>query len=701
MLPGKNLAVMMWNFYMAQWVRLSCIGGLLLGGCGSFESSHAEVSLPSLFSTHAVLQKSDRVPIWGKGAPGEAVNVTLDAATATAQTGADGRWKTVLDLSRSGSGPFELVVKGNNTLTVSDVMVGEVWLASGQSNMEWVIYNSTGAKEVIAQSANNAIRQFRVKQVATATQAADVIGEWKVADPATTGSFTAVGYFFAKDLQRTLNCPVGLINSSWGGTPIEAWTSLEALSRDADLKATTLRQHTDKNSFPEKLKEYASKFQAWSQQYQRADAATADVKAITAPELPATLTWKPVELPADSSANLPPAGAVWLRRTFTIPAEAANIQQTLSIGRIDGFYTVYFNGEKSAEINATTGASKPGPIYLNPKLVKAGEAVVAIRIYNPAGTPSIRSGQPLRFMNQELTGTWQSYTELSLPAPEPAALAAMPSPPEQPPQDRLINTYLYNGMIAPLMPYAIRGAIWYQGESNGGRGWQYRTAFALLIEDWRGRWEQGAFPFYFCQLANFGQKNAKPEEHAWAELRESQALALKLRATGQAILIDVGEADDVHWRNKIVGGERLSRIALANTYGKPMEFSGPVYESKKVEQDKIRLTFTHVEGGLKAAPLPSTYQPRSTIDRTVPLVRNSPNSELEGFAICGSDKKWVWAQARIDGNTVIVWSPEIKEPTEVRYAWAMNPTCNLTNGSGLPASPFRTDDFPLTTRNAK
>lgn len=661
----------------------------------------AEVSLPALFSTHALLQKSDRVPVWGKGAPGEAVSVTLDAATGTAQTGPDGRWKTVLDLSRSGPGPFELVVKGTNTLTVSDVMVGEVWLASGQSNMEWVVYNTTNAKEDIAQSANPMIRQFQVKQAAVPAPAEEVLGEWKVADPAATGGFTAVGYFFAKTLQRELNCPVGLINSSWGGTPIEAWTSLDALSRDPDLKATTLSMRADKTSFPEKLTDYAAKFQAWSQQYHRTDVPAADVKAITAPELPTSLTWKPVELPVDSSANLPPSGVVWLRRTFTIPAEAANLQQTLSIGRIDGFYTVYFNGEKSAEINATTGASKPGPIYLNPKLVKAGEAVVAIRIYNPAGTPTIRSGQPLRFMSQELTGTWQAYTELALPAPEPAALASMPSMPEQPPQDRLINTYLYNGMIAPLIPYAIRGAIWYQGESNGGRAWQYRTAFALLIEDWRSRWGQGAFPFYFCQLANFGQKNAKPEEHAWAELREAQSLALKAPATGQAVLIDVGEADDVHWRNKIVAGDRLSRIALANTYGRKLEFSGPVYESKKVEQDKIRLTFTHTEGGLKAAPLPATYQPRSTIARTVPLVRNSPNSELEGFSICGSDQKWVWAQAKIEGDAVVVWSPEVKQPTEVRYAWAMNPTCNLTNGSGLPASPFRTDDFPATTRNAK
>jgi sialate O-acetylesterase len=265
----------------------------------------------------------------------------------------------------------------------------------------------------------------------------------------------------------------------------------------------------------------------------------------------------------------------------------------------------------------------------------------------------------------------------------------------------LLNTpaYLFNGMINPLVPYALSGVIWFQGESSAPRAYQYRYAFPLLIEDWRQHWGNSNLPFYFCQIANVGAKPTDPgAPSSSAELREAQSMALKLPHTGQAVTIDIGEPG-VHFRRKREAGERLALIALANTYGKKIPFSGPVYSSMKIEDGKIHIQFDHAEGGLVAEPLTVAYPIIPEIGATVPSTRNSPKSDLEGFAICGEDQKWVWADAKIDGNSVLVWSDQVPKPVAVRYAWADDPTCNLYNTAGLPASPFRTDDFPASTKD--
>ena len=280
-------------------------------------------------------------------------------------------------------------------------------------------------------------------------------------------------------------------------------------------------------------------------------------------------------------------------------------------------------------------------------------------------------------------------------------MAAVPQPPLSRQSQVCISGSLYGGMIAPIVPYAIRGAIWYQGESNVGRAWQYRTSFPLMIGDWRARWKQGDFPFYFCQLPNIDVKNPQPGEAQWAELREAQSMALKLPHTGQAVLIDLGEADDIHPHNKQDVGERLAILALAQDYGQKIAYSGPVDQSIKIESGKARLSFAHVEGGLVARPVPELFVRSLLRFETAPTVRNSPQSELEGFAICGEDRKWVWADAKIEGESVVVWSKQVPAPVAVRYGWASNPTCNLYNKAGCPASPFRTDDFPVSTQNTK
>jgi sialate O-acetylesterase len=258
---------------------------------------------------------------------------------------------------------------------------------------------------------------------------------------------------------------------------------------------------------------------------------------------------------------------------------------------------------------------------------------------------------------------------------------------------------LFNGMINPLIPYSITGVLWYQGESNVSRAYQYRVAFPTLMKGWREKWRRDDLPFYFCQVCNNFAKLSRPAESAWAELRESQSLALALPNTGQAITIDLGEAGDLHFRDKKTLGHRLFLIAEAKHYGHRVVFSGPVYKSVAFEAGRARVSFEHAEGGLSAARLPAAYHVKTLTGETGPVVRNSPRCEVEGFSICGEDQKWVWANARIEGDSALVWSDEVPQPVAVRYAWADNPTCNLSNGAGLPASPFRTDSFPVTTKD--
>ncbi len=487
-----------------------------------------DVSVPAIISDHMVLAKAPGVSIWGEAEAQEEVVVTLDGMTAKTTAGPDGGWKVSLNLSSAKEGPFELKIEGKNRLIFKDVLVGEVWVAAGQSNMEFPLKFSSGADEEIAGSGNFRLRQFRVAANASGTPRRDCQGKWTVATPQTSGEFSGVAYYFSKNLQRELGVPVGVINVSLGGTPVEAWISEEGIDSAPELKASG-----------------------------------------------------------------------------------------------DRF--------RSALKNSGMEASSPA----------------------------------------------------------------------KPPDPKFVAGYLFNGMINPVVPGAISGVIWYQGEFNVRRAVQYRTTFPLLISDWRRRWNRGDFPFYFCQLAGFLEKRSVPEESMWAELREAQSMALKLPNTGQAVLVDLGESGDIHPKNKKDVGDRLARIALAKCYGRNAAFCGPVCRSVEVARGEVRLSFDHADGGLVAWPLPAAYPVKTKIGETAPLVRNSPDSELEGFSVCGPEHIWIWANARIDGDSVVVWSDKIAQPVAVRYAWADNPTCNLFNGRGLPASPFRTDDEPLITRNAR
>jgi sialate O-acetylesterase len=653
-------------------------------------TAFADVTLPAIFSDHAVLQKSAKVPVWGRATDGEKVTVSLDSAKAQTTADESGKWQVMLDLSRSGPGPYDLVVQGNNTITAADVLVGEVWLASGQSNMEWLLKNSNDAATEIAASANPIIRYFSVAKAEAAAPITGYKGKWIVSTPASSGDFGAVAYFFGRNLQNALRAPVDLVQASWGGTPSETWTSRPALDSDPELKAGAEKAEAELRSYSRRLRNYLLAYTDWQETTQRQDR--------TFPGVPSGGEWRRATIPG----KLGEAGAIWLRQTVQVSPGQAGQPVTIRINEnLRGTEQVYWNdtpvGYTSFQQTVKTRRQRSHTVPAN--LVKAGEAVVAIRVFN--ADAAITLPAPITAWNLTLTDHWEQTTEFTFPPLTESMQASLPVSPGPEPQSWQGPGHLFNAMINPLIPYAIKGVVWYQGENNIGRAYQYRTAFPLLIKDWRARWGQGDFPFYFCQLANMNGKPTVPGEGNWAELREAQSLTLSVPNTGQAVLIDLGDSSNVHPRNKADVGARLAAIALAQTYGKSVPFSGPVYQAMKIEGGKVRISFTNTNGGLAAKPLPATYSVDSATGATAPLVPNSPGSQLEGFAICGTDRKWVWADARIEGDQVVVSSPRVPAPVAVRYGWANNPTCNLYNGAGFPASPFRTDNLPITTQSAR
>ena len=646
-------------------------------------SLRADVSLPPIFSDHAVLQKAARVPIWGKASPDENVEVALGAASAMSTAGADGKWRVTLDLSKAPPGPLVLTIKGKNQITVSDVLIGEVWLCSGQSNMEFTLKDLTTDNVEIAGSANQMLRKFTVENVDTGVVPDDSKGKWVIAGPETSGLFTAVGYYFGKVLQNELHSPVGLIQDARGASLCEAWIRREAF--DAQLKPGAEKSLQFMESYTPRMNAYTTALVEWEGRNHRADVAD--------PGIPSAEGWQPMTIPGSSADS----GAIWLRRTVQIPGALAGMPLHMTFQNVQGVDQVYWNGTKIGGSSLEQSLKNPQRrISVPEELVHEGESTLMVRLFNSTGKPGI-TGKGSIAGPLSLDGEWQFQTASSFPEISISDLLPVPG---TKPLSIHTPTYLFNGQIAPLIPYAIKGVIWYQGEANKHLGFQYRRTFPLMISDWRAQWQQGDFPFYFCQLANFTPKNAVPGDSSIAELREAQTRTLSLPHTGQAILIDIGEEADIHPRNKKDVGARLARLAMARDYGiAGVEDSGPVYECSNIEGSSMRVTFTH--GPLVAKPLPATYQLKTTAPESVPLVLNRPDSQLQGFAICGEDKKWVWADARIDGMSVIVSSPEVSAPVAVRYAWANNPTCNLTNVEGLPAGPFRTDDFPLTSRNKK
>jgi sialate O-acetylesterase len=652
------------NFYLR--------GTLLIFLCFLALPLFATITLPEIFSDNMVLQQQTDAPVWGKAAPNKTVKVVAswDNQTYTTQSDAEGKWSVKLKTPVAG-GPYSISISDGKELSLKNILIGEVWICSGQSNMEMPLAGwgkVLNYEKEIALANYPEIRLLHIKKTINAQPQSEVETEskgWQVCSPSTIGTFSSTGYFFGRELNQTLNVPVGLINTSWGGTIAEAWTSGEALENMPDFydAVQTIKKQTSKDVHQAKLDEWQALVRNSDKGFEKNTPVWADIQLDDAgwASMPVGVWWE--KNPGMKDFD----GIVWFRKTVDIPAAWNGKDLQLNLGMIDDNDITYFNGK---EIGATNGYDI-NRIYTVPgKLVKKGKAVITVRIVDTGGDGGIYSEAAQLFLTLKpdkpaekitLAGEWKYQ-----PAVDFREFPPIPQSPNTPNQP----TVLYNAMISPLVPYAIQGAIWYQGESNADRACQYRELFPLMIRDWRKAWNKD-FPFYFVQLANFRERKAEPVESDWAELREAQLQTLYLKNTGMAVIIDIGEGADIHPKNKQEVGRRLALAAEANTYNRKIVFSGPVYQGYQLEDDKIRIQFKYAESGLKT----------------------NDGKALKGFAIAGPNHQFYWADASIEGNEVIVSSPKVKFPVAVRYAWADNPECNLYNGAGLPASPFRTDDW--------
>lgn len=664
-------------------------------GLGPLEAYAKPVPSP-LFGDHAVLQQQKPIPVWGLAEPREKVMVEFGGVTRTATTDAQGRWQVTLDALPATSAGRELTITGadNTPVVFKDVVVGEVWLASGQSNMKVPVDSASNASAEIAAANFPLIRQFEVSQSGTLQLTDKLDGNWVVCSPATAGDFGAVAYFFARDVHVKLNVPIGILLSRWGGTPAEAWTRREVLTGLPELKPEVLRQIEEMERAPAEQAAWPALQAAWEKQNGVADSENTGFKDGWAAAEFDDQAWSSVKthISFKTATQSQAGGVLWLRKTVDLPPESEGKSFRLSLGHMAEQYdTAYFNGVEIGH----TGDQPPG-YYSAPrgygvpgKLVKAGRNVIALRLVRHDAKGGLHaSGKTLGLPVPNpatVDDLWKIKLERDFPVLAAEVLAARP----------LLNladvknapSALYNGMIKPLMPCALRGAIWYQGESNtqpAARATYYRTLFPAMIADWRAQWGQGDFPFYFVQLANHDVPNRSHNDSSWAALRESQLRTLQtVPNTGMAVTIDIGSDITIHPLNKQDVGKRLALWARAHTYDeKELVYQSPIYNSAAVEGSKIRVRFD--TGG---APL--IVGKKTGLDP----VASTPQAKLDWFEVAGADGKYAWADAVIDGDSVVLTSPEVSAPLKARYGWATNPEgCNLYNAAGLPASPFRTQE---------
>ncbi len=642
--------------------------------------------LPLIFSDGMILQRNRSVPFFGTAKPGTKIEVQLGATVAKGTAEKDGKWRINFPAQKSGS-PVVVKLKGElgadtSTITYQNVQFGEVWIASGQSNMEWRLSNANSFAEERA-NPEPGVHMFTVAKTAIPEPANNVRGRWESANPQSIGRFSAVAYHFAKELHQKLGVPIGIIHTSWGGTPAQAWTSLPKLSADPKLSVYVSNYEKSMTNYPARLAAYQKAFAEWQKKAMPVDPGNKGEADGWATSTFDDSGWKSIPRPGTftEAVGSEVIGAAWFRLKVNVK-NAEGKSATLSLGAIDDNDVTYVNGVKvgSTGSDVPVAWSTPRNYSIPAGLLKEGENVIAIRAVNTAGPGGFTS----LTSEMKLTISGGAVVPLAVPCRANLEVTFAPSgvkPGPQPqaptgPNNPNSPASLYHGMIAPLIPYGIQGAIWYQGESNAGEAERYQTLFPAMIEDWRARWGQGNFSFFFVQLANFMARKEEPVESAWAELREAQSMTLKLPNTGQALAIEIGEATDIHPRNKKDVGYRLAVNALAKTYRMPVVFSGPVYERASFGLGAARLSMKYAENGMKT----------------------TDNGKVKGFQIAGEDKKWFWADATIEGRIIVVKSAQVANPVAVRYAWSDNPDVNLVNGENLPACPFRTDNWPGVTK---
>ena len=635
---------------------------LFISSCLSAASLKAEVKLPAILADNMVLQQRSNDPIWGWASPGEEVSVTGSWKGRPVSTKADaqGHWMVKINTPAAG-GPYTLTVKGTNTIVLHNIMIGEVWVCSGQSNMEMPV-NGWGPSTPILHSAQEIsaaqypqIRLFTVKRAIALQPLDDCSGSWAACSPQTVGDFSATAYFFGKELYEKLHVPIGLIHTSWGGTPAEAWTDQQTLRKLGDFndqldKLNALGTHADQEQ-----KKYDQQLAQWNEQAKVVKEQYAAVSWDDA-------SWKTMKLPATwETAGLPNVdGIVWFRKKISLPASWAGKALKLSLGPVDDLDITWFNGTKVGGIREEGHWSDNRLYDIPAALVKAGDNEIAVQVTDLQGNggidgeaaqmkiyPAEDSGEAI-----SLAGDWRYLVDLPKPVPAVTYNANSPS-------------VLYNGMIAPIVPFALRGAIWYQGESNVGRAAQYEKLFPAMITNWRERWKQGNFPFYFVQIAPFTYGG---DHMASAALRDAQRKSLSVPNTGMAVTLDIGNPTNIHPANKEEVGRRLSLWALANIYGKKVAYSGPLYDHMQVKGNQLILSFKHADGGLVAK-----------------------GSALDNFQVAGSEGHFVPAHATIRGEQLILQSDEVAQPAAARYDWSDTGEAQLFNKAGLPASSFSTE----------
>ncbi|MGM9482571.1 sialate O-acetylesterase [Roseateles sp. NT4] len=629
------------------------------------------LELAGVFADHMVLQRDMLLRVWGQAEPGQKVHVQIAGRAADAVTGRDGRWQASLAPLKAG-GPHELQVSaGSEQRKLSDVLIGDVWIAAGQSNMEWRLADSNGAAaEIAAAGEHPQIRHAKMPHRVSLAPLRDAPSlRWDVASPATAGDFSAVAWHFARRVQADAKVPIGILNLSWGGTHVETWTSPRANAGDPELVDVMRAMPADTASFVRDRQ---------AQMLERVRAFQGGTPAVVAgadPRLDDT-AWPTLNTPQvwETQGLRGLDGRVWMRRHVNLTAAEAAGTATLHLGPVDDCDETFVNGQP---VGKTCGWEAPRTYPLAAGLLREGDNLIAVRVTDTGGDGGIH-GAPANLRletaagSKPLAGRWRARVE-ALQAIEEIGPNDLPS-------------LLFNGMVQAFTPFAARGVIWYQGETNAPRAARYAQAFPRLINDWRLQWheqgQRGALPFYFVQLSSYGPRPPLPEGSAFAELRDAQRQTLKLPATGMAVSIDVGDANDIHPRDKKTVGERLARIALANSYGQPMPFKGPTLRaSRKLPDGSFELSFNDVAGGLATRG----------------------GGPLLGFAVAGTDQRFVAARAEITGpDRVRVWSQAVAKPSALRYAWGDTPLeANLVDGAGLPATPWRSDRWPLVTRDIR
>jgi sialate O-acetylesterase len=627
-------------------------------------ASYAQVRLPALVRDSMILQRDTKVKIWGWASANEKVTVSFNKKSYTTKTTTDGKWMVILPAIKAG-GPYSMTITGKNKITLSNILMGDVWFCSGQSNMvhQMNIHDITYAND-IATANYPEIRQFLIPTLTSLEGPKEDLppGFWRSAVGEDVRPFSAVAFFFARKIYEQYHIPIGIINASVGGTPIEAWTSEEGLKGFPAL-ISTIQKNKDTAYINESAR--------------RAVAANANKipktsldKGVTGPKAWYDITydpsgggWRTIAVPGywEDQGIKDLNGVVWYRKEIDVPAAMVGKPAKVFLGRIVDADVLYINGK---QVGATSYMYPQRRYAVSADVLKPGKNIMVVRVTNNSGKGGFVPGKPYCLFagkdTIDLKGYWQyKVGEVFIPAASAIVGINAQSQPAA----------LYNAMVAPVINYAVKGILWYQGEANTNKAAEYAKLQPAQIIDWRNKWQQGNIPFLYVQLPNFMDANYLPSESQWAELREAQLKALSVPNTAMAVAIDLGEWNDIHPDNKKTVGDRLALAADKIVYEKDIVYSGPIFQSAIIADKRIIVSFTNIGSGLIA----------------------NDGEELREFAIAGADKKFVWAKAKIEADKIIVSSDVIANPMYVRYAWADNPGVNLYNKEGLPASPFRTD----------